>query len=127
MTARRIRRALGLFLLAVACGRSSFALPPSLLVQVVDEADHPVASADVELRTGDPEHGRSIGQSRTDDRGVAIFAHPGPGTYVLHAGTDLRCCIREGSIETTLGSETELVMIETATGPCPTWTPPSCD
>jgi hypothetical protein len=111
--------------LLATCGRTPVGSDPTLLVQVVDESGDGVASALVELYAAD-DAGPAIAESRTDGGGVAALPFPGPGTYELSAQTDLRCCLRFGTLEATLIDTDEIVVIETTTGPCPSWTPESC-
>lgn len=95
-------------------------------MQVVDEADHPVSGADIDLIVGGIDDDLALERGRTDGDGVAIFEHPGPGDVHLDARTDITCCLREGATDATLGASTELVLVRARTGPCPTFSPPSC-
>jgi hypothetical protein len=113
-------------MLLAACGRTPLGEEHGLIVQVVDEAGDGVAAAVVELYTVPHADGPAIADGRTDGDGVAVLPFPGPGRYELRAQTDLRCCLRRGTLETTLARIDEIVVIETITGPCPTWTPESC-
>ena len=106
-----------------ACGRTPLPRPPYVLVQVVDERDHPLSGADVAMRD---QAGHTLDQARADGDGVATFEHPGPGTYRFDATTDLTCCLHDGTATAPLGAGTELVVVTAATGPCPTASPPSC-
>jgi len=113
-------------LLLASCGRTPVGSERGLIVQVVDESGDGVAEADVELRAAVDGNGPVLAHGRTDGYGVTVLPHPEPGTYELHARTDLRCCLREGTLETSLERSDDFVVIETQTGPCPTWTPESC-
>jgi hypothetical protein len=119
------RFAVLVLLLVGACGRTPAFSGPELLVQVVDEGDDALAGADVDLVTTDEEP-RVLGRAHTDGYGVATFEYPGNGTYSLRATTDFRCCYHEGILEVTLLDPSRIVVLETVTGPCPTWTPTSC-
>jgi predicted small lipoprotein YifL len=119
-------RALAAVLCLAACGRGHLLVPDALVVQVVDERDERVTGADVELRRTEPDGEHVIAHARTDGDGVAVFAWPGEGMYRLDATTDLTCCIRQGSTHAVLHEPGELVILETATGPCPVFVPESC-
>lgn len=112
---------------APACGRSPVFPGPQLFVQVVDEADHGVRRADVELRGTDDEGAPVYDEAHTDAHGVAIFDFPGVGEYELSARTDIICCMHEGELATTVTSADELLVVETRTGPCPFSVPTWCD
>lgn len=124
MALQRIGLLVHALLLLGACGRTPTSTTPDLMVQVVDEADDAVGGAEVDLAmTGEP---RVLGSARTDGYGVATFAYPGNGTYELAARTDLTCCYREGTLEVTLLDPNRIIILPTATGPCPTAIPPDC-
>lgn len=111
----------------LACGRSPVASGPTLFVQVVDEIGDGVHKADVELRGIDVEGEPVVDHARSDSDGVAAFRFPGAGGYELRAHTDLTCCLHEGMLEADLTGWDELLVVETATGPCPTVVPQWCD
>lgn len=112
--------------LLLACGRTPVGVEAGLIVQVVDEGGDGVAAAAVELRPVGDGDGPAIATGRSDRDGVAVLPFPGRGTYELRAQTELRCCLRSGTLETSLMHAGEVVVVETTSGPCPTWTPPSC-
>lgn len=114
-------------MLALGCGRSAVLPGPALIVQVVDEQGNGVRRAEVELRGIDDDGERVFDQARTDADGVAVFDYPGGGDYELRARTDLTCCFREGMLEASVTRSDELLVVETKTGPCPTWVPVSCE
>jgi hypothetical protein len=105
-----------------ACGRSP-QTRHGLLVQVVDEAADAVPGAEVILFTNEAEY---VDRGRANEYGIASFDYPGNGTYRIEASTDITCCVREGSVETVLTRPDAWVVLETATGPCPTWVPEGC-
>lgn len=119
----RLRLSTGALLLAIACGRSPVATSPVLLVQVVDELGDGVPRAEVELR----ENGQMIDHAATDPDGVVAFRYPGEGDYLLRARTEPICCVHEGELATSVTGWDELLVVETFSGPCPTWVPSSCD
>jgi hypothetical protein len=124
---RRLSAVAAVSVLAIACGRSPVFPGPMLIVQVVDESGDGVSRADVELRGTDDEGELVIEHARSDSDGVAVFDFPGTGHYELRAHTDLICCLHEGTLEANVTRSDELLVVETATGPCPTAVPTWCE
>ena len=98
-----------------------------LIVQVVDESGDGVHRAEVELRGTDEEGDLVVEHARSDADGVAVFEFPGRGHYQLRAHTDPICCLREGTLDAEVTRSDELLVLETATGPCPTAVPTWCE
>jgi hypothetical protein len=127
MRIARFSAATAVSVLALACGRSPVFPGPTLIVQVVDELGGGVRRADVELRGIDDDGQRVLDHAHTDSDGVAVFDFPGAGQYELRARTDLICCLHEGMLAASVTREDELLILETASGPCPTAVPVWCE
>lgn len=119
-----MRTVCGLVVLSVlaGCGRGPFPEPALLYVQVVDADDNPLSHCDVELLDGE----RVRGHRRCGDDGTVVFPFPGVGSYRIHASNDPQCCFGDGATDVVITRPDELVVVEVALGPCPTWTPPYC-
>lgn len=117
-----MRRILVTAVLLAACGRTPTIEPVLLYVAVVDGADNPISTADVELR--DATH--LVDVRATDGDGIATFRYPGDGRYTLHASNDPQCCFGEGELDTVITTPDDTVIVVITIGPCPTWSPPGC-
>jgi len=109
-------------LLLSACGRTPTIDAVLLYVAVVDAADNPITSAEVELR--DTTH--VIDVRPTDGDGIATFRYPGDGRYMLHARNDPQCCWGDGELDTVITDPDDTVIVVMTIGPCPTWSPTGC-